>query len=71
VGFGVALSLGWHFLWSARTPKGQPPLTYLQPSDADQFKREFDRVASNSRMVLLLSRLDQDVCGGPPQPKKS
>ena len=55
VGVAVALSLGWYFLWSARTPKGQRPLTYLQPTDADQFKREFDRAAANSRMVLLLS----------------
>jgi len=55
VGVAFALSLGWHFLWSARTPNGQPPLTYLQPTDADQFKREFDRAAANSRMVLLLS----------------
>jgi len=55
VGVCVALSLGWHFLWSARTPKGQPPLSYLQPTDSGQFKREFDRAAANSRMVLLLS----------------
>jgi hypothetical protein len=54
-GFGVALFLGWHFLWSARTPKGQPPLTYLRPNDTDQFKREFDMAAANSRVVLLLS----------------
>ena len=55
VGVAFALSLGWYFLWSARTPYGQPPLTYLQPADADHFKREFDRAAANSRMVLLLS----------------
>lgn len=54
-GLGVALFLGWHFLWSARTPNGQPPLTYLEPADANQFKREFDAAAANSRMVLLLS----------------
>jgi hypothetical protein len=55
VGVAFVLSLGWYFLWSARTPKGQRPLTSLQPTDADQFKREFDRAAANSRMVLLLS----------------
>ncbi len=55
VGVCVALSLGWHFLWSARTPNGQPLLSYLQPTDSGQFKREFDRAAANSRMVLLLS----------------
>jgi len=55
VAVSVVLSLGWYFLWSTRTPKGQPPLTYLHPTDADQFKREFDRAAGNSRMVLLLS----------------
>jgi len=55
VGVAFALSLGWYFVWSARTPKGQPPLTYLQPTDADEFKREFDRAAANTRMVLLLS----------------
>jgi hypothetical protein len=55
LGVAFALFLGWYFLWSAHTPNGQPPLTYLQPSDADQFKREFDRAAANSRMVLLLS----------------
>jgi hypothetical protein len=55
LGLAFALFLGWHFLWSARTPNGQPPLTYLQSSDTEQFKREFDRAAANSRMVLLLS----------------
>jgi len=55
VGVAFALSLGWYFLWSARTPKGQPPLTYLQPTDADQFRREFDRAAAKSRILLLLS----------------
>ena len=55
VGVAFALSLAWYFVWSARTPKGQPPLTYLQPTDADEFKREFDRTAVNTRMVLLLS----------------
>ena len=54
-GIAFALSLGWYFVWSARTPKGQPPLTYLQPTDADEFKHEFDRAAANTRMVLLLS----------------
>ena len=55
VGVAFALSLAWYFVWSACTPKGQPPLTYLQPTDADQFRREFDRAAVNTRMVLLLS----------------
>jgi hypothetical protein len=55
VSIAFALSLGWYFVWSARTPKGQPPLTYLQPPDADEFKREFDRAAANTRTVLLLS----------------
>ena len=55
VGVAFVLSLGWYFSWSARTPKGQPSLTYLQPTDADQFRREFDRAAANSRVVLLLS----------------
>jgi hypothetical protein len=55
VGVALVLLVAWHFLWSARTPNGQRPLTYLQPADADQFKREFDGAAANSRMVLLLS----------------
>jgi hypothetical protein len=54
-GVAFALFLGWHFLWSARTPNGQPPLTYLNPVDADGFSREFDRAAANTRIVLLLS----------------
>ncbi len=50
-----ALLLGWHFLWSDRTPAGQPPLTYLTANDIDQFKLQFDGAAEKARLVLLLS----------------
>ncbi len=50
-----ALLLGWHFLWSDRTPGGQPPLTYLTSNDIDQFKHQFDDAADKARLVLLLS----------------
>jgi hypothetical protein len=52
---GITFALCWHFLWSARTPKGQPPLTYLVPSNPEQFRDQFDRAAPNTRLVLLLS----------------
>ena len=55
VGLSFALLLGWHFLWSDRTPDGQPPLTYLTANDIDQFKLQFDGAAEKARLVLLLS----------------
>ena len=55
VGLALALMLCWHFLWSDRTPDGQPPLTYLRLNNADQFKHQFDGAAENARLVLLLS----------------
>ena len=55
VGLALALLLGWNFLWSARTPDGQPPLTYLNPNNPEQFKADFDAGAENARLVLLLS----------------
>ena len=51
----VALALGWHFLWSATAPKGQPPLTYLKSDNRGQFQDQFNGAAANARMVLLLS----------------
>ena len=53
-GLAFSVLLGWYFLWSARTPKGQLPLTYLT-GNADLFKRYFDGATGDSRMVLLLS----------------
>jgi hypothetical protein len=50
-----ALLLGWHFLWSDRTPDGQPPLTYLRLNNTDQFQRQFDTAADKARLVLFLS----------------
>jgi hypothetical protein len=50
---GLALAAAWYFLWSAITPKGQPPLTRL--SNDNLFVRQFNHTASNVRMVLLLS----------------
>jgi hypothetical protein len=55
LGSVLLLALAWHFLWSATTPSGQPPLTYLKPDDPGHFQREFDGTAVNNRMVLLLS----------------
>ena len=55
VGLVLALLLGWHFLWSDRTPDGQPPLTYLRSKSTDQFKGQFDGAAEKARLVLLLS----------------
>jgi hypothetical protein len=55
MGSAFVLLLAWHFLWSATTPSGQPPLTYLRPDDPGHFQREFDDAAANNRMVLLLS----------------
>jgi len=51
----VALGLAWNFLWSAHTPHGQPPLTYLGSDALGQFQDRFDQASSNVRMVLLLS----------------
>jgi hypothetical protein len=55
VGLVLGLLLAWHFLWSARTPDGQPQLTYLSPNNPEEFKADFDRNAENARLVLLLS----------------
>jgi len=55
VGRALALLLGWHFLWSDRTPGGQPPLRYLTSNNIDQFKQQFDDTADKARLVLLLS----------------
>jgi hypothetical protein len=54
-GLAFASGLGWHFLWSARTPKGQPPLTYLNSDNFQQFRDQFNGAAANVRIVLLLS----------------
>jgi len=55
VAVAFALLLGWHFLWSDRTPGGQPPLRYLTSNNIDQFKQQFDDTADKARLVLLLS----------------
>jgi len=55
VGLAFALFLGWYFLWSDRTPDGQPPLTYLRSNSTDQFKGQFDGSPDKARLVLLLS----------------
>jgi hypothetical protein len=47
------LTVAWYFLWSAITPKGQLPLTRL--TNDKLFVSQFNRAASNVRMVLLLS----------------
>ena len=47
------LTVAWYFLWSAITPKGQLPLTRL--TNDNLFVSQFNRAASNVRMVLLLS----------------
>ncbi|HZQ23298.1 MAG TPA: hypothetical protein VFA89_10900 [Terriglobales bacterium] len=54
-GLAFALGLGWYFLWSARTPDGQSPLTYLKSDNLQQFRDQFNGAAANARMVLLLS----------------
>jgi hypothetical protein len=55
-GLALAALLGWHFLWSARTPDGQPPLTYLGPdNNTSQFNHAFNDSAGGVRLVLLLS----------------
>ncbi|HXZ42272.1 MAG TPA: hypothetical protein VEG68_16120 [Terriglobales bacterium] len=51
----VGLAFGWYFLWSASTPKGQPPLASLTPGNTRGFANEFNQAAANARMVLLLS----------------
>jgi len=55
VAVAFALLLCWHFLWSDRTPGGQPPLRYLTSNNIDQFKQQFDDTADKARLVLLLS----------------
>ena len=51
----VAFVIFWYFWGWSRTPKGQPPLTSLTPSNLDQFKNEFNNAADRTRLVLLLS----------------
>jgi len=55
VGVALALSVFWYYWGSTRTPRGQPPLTSLTPSNLDQFKRQFNDAADRTRLVLLLS----------------
>jgi hypothetical protein len=50
---GFALAFAWYFLWSAITPKGQPPLTRL--TSDNPLVNQFNGTAQNVRMVLLLS----------------
>jgi len=47
------LTVAWYLLWSAITPKGQPPLTRL--TNDNLFVSQFNHAASNVRMVLFLS----------------
>jgi len=49
----AVLTVAWCLLWSAITPKGQPPLTRL--TNDTLFVSQFNNTASNVRMVLLLS----------------
>lgn len=51
----VALVVVWYFWGWSRTPKGQPALTSLTPSNHNQFKDEFNNSADRIRLVLLLS----------------
>jgi hypothetical protein len=53
LGLAVAFGIAWYFLWSAVTPSGQPPLTRLTSEQA--FVSQFNRAATDVRMVLLLS----------------
>jgi hypothetical protein len=53
LGLAFIATLTWYFLWSAITPKGQPPLTRLTGDSL--FVNQFNAAASNTRMVLLLS----------------
>ncbi len=50
VTFVVVYFWGW-----SRTPRGQPPLTSLTPSNLEEFKHEFNNAADRTRLVLLLS----------------
>lgn len=45
----------WHYWGSSRTPKGQPPLTSLTPSNLDRFTQVFNDVTDRTRLVLLVS----------------
>jgi hypothetical protein len=53
LGLALMLALAWYFLWSAITPKGQPPLTRL--TNDNEFVSQFNQATPNVRMVLLLS----------------
>ena len=53
LGLGLVFAAVWYFLFSAITPKGQPPLTRLTSNNP--FVADFDRASTKVRMVLLLS----------------
>ena len=53
LGLGLVFTAAWYLLFSAITPKGQPPLTRLTSNNP--FVSEFDRASTKVRMVLLLS----------------
>jgi hypothetical protein len=55
VGIVITLVLAWFVLGSRRTPQGQQPLTSLDQSKFEQFKRDFDAAAGDTRLLLLLS----------------
>jgi hypothetical protein len=51
----IALALVVYWYYWGSSPRGQPALTSLTPTNLDQFKQAFNGVADRARLVLLLS----------------
>jgi len=51
----LAIAVYWYYWGSSRTPRGQPPLTSLTPSNLYQFKHVFNETGDRARLVLLVS----------------
>ena len=56
----------FYFYGGHQTAAGQAPLADLNTANLGEFKKEFNGSQANVRMLVLLLRLDQSACGGPP-----
>lgn len=51
----VLLSCAWYLFAARHTPRGQPPLAYLEQDSIAAFHADFNRHADKVRIILLLS----------------
>jgi hypothetical protein len=51
----ILLAVAFYLWGSSKTPPGQPPLGFLNQSNAGDFQLAFNAAAADTRIVLLLS----------------